>query len=63
MFTSMRGDIAELRTNEGKFYLFVAINRTSKFAISRLVDKANRKTAREFLRTVLEVVHITSTQY
>ena len=38
-------DIAELRTNEGKLYLFVAIDRTSKFAVAQLVDKANRKTA------------------
>ena len=49
-------DIAELRTNEGKLYLFVAIDRTSKFAVARLVDKANRKTAWEFLETVLEAV-------
>jgi transposase-like protein len=32
-------DIAELRTNEGKLYLFVAIDRTSKFAVAQLVDK------------------------
>ena len=38
-------DIAELRINEGKLYLFVAIDRTSKFAVALLVDKANRKTA------------------
>ena len=38
-------DIAELRTNEGKLYLFVAIDRTSKFAVAQLVDKANYKTA------------------
>ena len=38
-------NIAELRTNEGKLYLFVAIDRTSKFAAAQLVDKANRKTA------------------
>jgi hypothetical protein len=31
-------DIAELRTNEGKLYLFVAIDRTSKFAMAQLVD-------------------------
>jgi len=49
-------DIAELRTNEGKLYLFVAIDRTSKFAVARLADKANRKTAWEFLETVLEAV-------
>ena len=49
-------DIAELRTNEGKLYLFVAIDRTSKFAVAKLVDKANRKTAWEFLEAVLEAV-------
>ena len=49
-------DIAELRTNEGKPYLFVAIDRTSKFAVAQLVDKANRKTAWEFLEAVLEAV-------
>jgi IS30 family transposase len=49
-------DIAELRTSEGKLYLFVAIDRTSKFAVAQLVDKANRKTAWEFLEAVLEAV-------
>jgi len=34
--------IVELRTNEGKLYLFVAIDRTSKFAVARHVSKANR---------------------
>ena len=38
-------DIAEWRTNEGKRYLFVAIDRTSKFAVAQLLYKANRKTA------------------
>lgn len=49
-------DIAELRTAEGKLYLFVAIDRTSKFAVAQLVDKANRKTAWDFLAHLLEVV-------
>jgi hypothetical protein len=31
-------DIAELRTAEGKLYLFVAIDRTSKFAVALLPD-------------------------
>jgi len=56
MFTCMRGDIAEVRTEEGKLYLFVAIDRTSKFAVAQLVEKANRKTAWEFLEHLLEVV-------
>jgi len=42
-------DIAEVRTEEGKLYLYVAIDRTSKFAFVQLVDKANTVTAREFL--------------
>ena len=33
-------DIAEVRTEEGKLYLFVAIDRTSKFAYAELHDKA-----------------------
>ena len=52
-------DIAELRTNEGKLYLFVAIDRTSKFAVAQLVDKSNRKTAWEFPEAVLEAVPYT----
>jgi transposase InsO family protein len=49
-------DIAEVRTEEGKLHLFVAIDRTSKFAVVQLVEKANRKTAWEFLEFLLEVV-------
>ena len=35
-------DIAEVRTEEGKLYLFVAIDRTSKFAYVELHDRATR---------------------
>ena len=49
-------DIAEVRTAEGKLHLFVAIDRTSKFAVAQLVEKANRKTAWEFLELLLEAV-------
>ncbi len=49
-------DIAELRTAEGKLYLFVAIDRTSRFAVAQLVEKADRKTAWEFLERLLEAV-------
>ena len=38
-------DIAEALTAEGKLYLFVAIDRTSKFAVTQLVEKADRRTA------------------
>ena len=34
-------DIAEVQTAEGKLYLFVAIDRTSKFAFVQLAEKAN----------------------
>ncbi len=43
-------DIAEVQTSEGKLYLFVGIDRTSKFAVTQLVEKADRKTAWEFLQ-------------
>ena len=36
---------AEVRTEEGKLTLFVAINRTSKFAVARLCDETTRRTA------------------
>ena len=49
-------DIAEVRTKEGKLYLFVAIDRTSKFAVARLVETASRETAWEFLEHLLKVV-------
>ena len=49
-------DIAEVRTAEGKLYLFVAIDRTSKFAFARLVEKANRVTASDFLVALIESV-------
>jgi hypothetical protein len=41
---------------EGKLYLIVGIARTSKFAVTQLVDKADRKTAWEFLQHMLEAV-------
>src|SRR5277367_3891668 len=42
-------DIAEVRTEEGKLYLFAAIDRTSKFAFLELHEKADRPTAVRFL--------------
>ena len=53
---TMRGDIAEVRSSEGKLYLFVAIDRTSKFAVVRLYDEATRRTSVQFLEEVLIVV-------
>ncbi len=49
-------DIAEVQTAEGKLFLFVGIDRTSKFAVTQLVEKADRKTAWEFLQYMLEAV-------
>ncbi len=49
-------DTAEVRTGEGKLYLFVAADRTSKFAVARLCHEATRPTACRFLEALLEVV-------
>lgn len=49
-------DIAEVRTAEGKLCLFVAIDRTSKFAFVQLVEKANRVTASAFLVALIAAV-------
>ena len=35
-------DIAEVRTEEGKLHLFVAIDRTTKFAFAELHQRATR---------------------
>ncbi len=42
-------DLAEVRTAEGKLYLFVAIDRTSKFAFVELVERADMRAAAAFL--------------
>ena len=42
-------DIAEVQTAEGKLYLYVAIDRTSKFAFVQLVKKTGRTSASAFL--------------
>ena len=49
-------DIAEVQTAQGKLYLFVAIDRASKFAVAQLVDKANTQTARAFLEALVAAV-------
>jgi hypothetical protein len=49
-------DIAEVRTEEGKLYLFVAIDRTSKFAYAELHEKANRWIATDFLKALIKAV-------
>jgi len=46
-------DITEVRTEEGKLYLFVAIDRTSKLAFAELHERATRPVAAEFLRHLI----------
>ena len=49
-------DLAEVRTAEGKLYLFVAIDRTSKFAVVELVEKADMQAAAAFLEALVGAV-------
>lgn len=49
-------DIAEVQTAEGKLYLFVAIDRTSKFAFAELHPKAGKMIAAQFLRDLVAAV-------
>jgi transposase InsO family protein len=49
-------DIAEVHTQEGRLYLFVAIDRTSKFAFAELHAKATRRVAGDFLRHLIAAV-------
>jgi transposase InsO family protein len=49
-------DIAEVRTQEGKLHLFVAIDRTSKFTFVELHGQADRPTAVAFFEALLKTV-------
>ncbi len=49
-------DIAEVRTAQGKLYLLVAVDRTSKFAFVELHEKVPRSTAADFLRRLVAAV-------
>jgi len=49
-------DIAEVRTEEGRLYLFVAIDRTSKFAFVELHEKATMRGATDFLQALIKAV-------
>jgi transposase InsO family protein len=49
-------DIAEVRTEQGKLHMFVAIDRTSKFAFVELHEKATTAVAREFLLRLIAAV-------
>ena len=49
-------DIAEVRTEQGKLHLFVAIDRTSKFAFVELHEKATTRVAADFLHHLIAAV-------
>ena len=49
-------DIAEVRTAEGKLYLYVAVDRTSKFAYAELHKNQTKMIAAEFLRNLIQAV-------
>jgi transposase InsO family protein len=49
-------DIAEVQTAQGKLYLYVAIDRVSKFAFVQVVRKTGRTSAAAFLEALIEAV-------
>ena len=49
-------DIAEVRSAEGKLYLFVAIDRTSKFAFVRLEESATVEAASAFMQSLIDAL-------
>lgn len=49
-------DIAEVRSTHGKLHLFVAIDRTSKFAFVRLEESATVQTATAFLQELVDAL-------
>ena len=49
-------DICEVRCEEGKFHLFVAVDRTSKFSYAELHPRATRKAAADFLENLVQAV-------
>ena len=49
-------DITEVQAAEGKLYLFVGIDRTSRLAITQLVYRAEWRTAWKFFELLLKAV-------
>src|SRR3712207_8020527 len=47
---------SEVRTEQGKLYLLVAIDRTSKFAFVELHERVTRRVAGNFLRALIAAV-------
>ena len=48
-------DITEVRTKEGKQQMYVAVDRTSKFAYAKLYNRKTAQTAAEFLKGLLKI--------
>ncbi|MER8772968.1 IS481 family transposase [Mesorhizobium sp. M0960] len=49
-------DVAEVRTEQGRLHMFVAIDRTSKFAFVELHEKATTAVSRDFLLRLIAAV-------
>ncbi len=49
-------DIAEVHTEEGRLYLIVAVDRTSKFAFAQPHERATRRIAADFLHALVAAV-------
>ncbi|MFW2830985.1 IS481 family transposase [Sphingomonas sp. ID0503] len=49
-------DIAQVQTAEGRLQLFVAIDRTSKYAVAKLEEKATIAITSAFLEALIEIV-------
>ena len=49
-------DVADVRTEQGKLHMFVAIDRTSKFDFVELHEKATTTVARDFLLRLIAAV-------
>jgi transposase InsO family protein len=49
-------DLAKVRTAEGKLYLFVAVDRTSKVAFVEVVERADMQAAASFLEALVAAV-------
>ena len=49
-------DIAEVQPEDGKLYMFVAVDRTSKFAYAELHPRATRIIAKDFLDNLTKAV-------
>jgi transposase InsO family protein len=49
-------DITEVTTAEGKLHLFVAIDRTAKFAVAQLQERATMRTVADCLHTLVQAL-------